>query len=254
MQTSLLFRLQLLVVLLVSSGLVMQAQCVIDTTNFQVVTPPSEELPCIERNAPYSATLQFFTPPAIAGVTIDSIKVTSFNGLPNGIHTVCTPIICTMAALQRACISIEGTTNDTAGTYLIDYDGFAYTSQGTPSFDYLRNNFGLLPNYELIVINQGDVCANSPISSVGHSSDKASDFSVYPNPSNGIFNVQFNYQNSLFNELTVRDVTGRLAYSETLNATGQLSTVIDLTRHAKGIYQVQVKSSNGIVSKLIAVE
>ena len=254
MQTSLLFRLQLLVVLLVSSALVIQAQCVIDTTNFQVVTPPSEELPCIERSVTYSTTLQFFTPPAIAGVTIDSIKVTSFNGLPTGIHTVCTPIICTMAALQRACISIEGTTTDTAGTYVIDYDGFAYTSQGTASFDYLRNNFGLLPNYELIVINQGDVCANSPISSVGYSNGKASDFTIYPNPSTGVFNVQFSYQNDLFDELAVRDVTGRLAYSETLNAAGQLFTIIDLSRHAKGIYQVQLKSSTGIVSKLIAVE
>lgn len=248
--------LRLFLLFVVSSGAAtaIHAQCVVDTANFQVVTPPSEELPCVERNVPYNAVIQFFTPPSIAGITIDSIKVTSFNGLPTGITTVCTPIICSMSALGRACVSIEGTTSDTTGTYVIDYDGFAYTSQGTPSFDYLRNNFGLVPNYELIIINQGDVCVNSPISSIGQSTNQSSDFTIYPNPTNGIFNIQFNYQNNLFQELTVRDVTGRLAYAETLSATGQPFTTIDLTKQAKGIYQVQVKSLAGIISKLIAVE
>ncbi len=230
------------------------AQCEVDTNNYQVINPPSEELPCVERNVPYNAVIQFFTPPSIAGVTIDSIKVTSFNGLPAGISTVCTPITCSMSAFGRACVSIEGTTTDTVGTYIIDYDGFAYTSQGTPSFDYLRNNFGLVPYYELIVINQGDVCINSPISSVGKPVQKSSDFTIYPNPTSGVFSIQFDYQNSLFQELTVRDVTGRLAYAETLSVTGQPFTTIDLTKQAKGIYQVQVKSSTGIISKLIAVE
>ena len=70
-----------------------QAQCVVDTTNFEMITPPSEELPCVERGVPYQAVIQFFTPPSLGGVSIDSIKVTTFNGLPTGIQTLCTPAI-----------------------------------------------------------------------------------------------------------------------------------------------------------------
>jgi hypothetical protein len=237
------------------SNSVYSQSCVIDTLNYDLIAPTAEEMPCIEMGVSYNGTLQFFTPPDLAGTTIDSIHISTFHNLPTGITTVCTPIVCSMVGNGRACISLEGTTTDTVGTYHILYDGTVYTSQGNPTFNYLRNNFpGVLPDFYLIVINPGDQCPNTLASGVKNINGEADQiFTVYPNPNTGSFTFKLNGAAKPNGEVKVVDATGRIVYSQLTGAATFFQTTIDLSNLSKGVYMVEYRTAQGFTTKKITI-
>lgn len=230
--------------------------CVVDTNNYDLISPTAEEMPCVERGVSYTGVLQFFTPPELAGTTIDSIHISTFHDLPAGITPVCNPVICSMIGNGRACISLEGATTDTAGTYHIIYDGTVYTNQGNPTFDYLRNNFpGVLPEFYLIVINPGDQCPNTLASGVKNINGSADNvFTVFPNPNSGTFTVQLNGGAGPNGEIKVTDMTGRLVFAQKTGASPFYTTTVDVNTYSKGIYVVQYRTGNNITTKKISVQ
>ena len=82
--------------------------------------------------------------------------------------------------------------------------------------------------------------------------DAVSSFSVSPNPSNGLFKMNFaSTQNETLN-LNVRDVNGKVVYKDILNVNGNFTTDLDFTSFAKGVYFLQIQSGeNSRVEKLI---
>lgn len=230
--------------------------CVIDTNNTDLLSPASEALPCVERNVPYNIVLQLFTPPSMGGVTVDSIQITSFNDLPTGITTACNPPNCTMVGFGRACITISGTTTDSAGPYLIDYDGTAFTDQGAAPFDYLRANVpGVIPEYTLFVTEAGAYCANTGANSINSNNQALSAaFTISPNPNNGIFQFTLNNVAAMGGDITVVDATGRIVYSQKNTAGLFEQTTIDLGEFARGLYTVQYRTKEGVAAKKISVE
>lgn len=225
--------------------------CLIDTGNYSLITPTSDELPCIERNKNYQVVLQFYAPPALAGFTIDSIRVTTFTNMPTGITTLCTPLTCTMPGNGRACITLYGNTPDTVGTYAINYNGFVYTSQGTAPFSYIRQNLpGALPDYYLDVIEDGAVCRGTT-AIVNQSGSREIEFSVMPNPNSGVFAVEVSKGITGSTALKISDATGRNVHEQllTLNRTS-----IDLSGFAKGIYFVQLQTADGFSVRKIRIE
>jgi hypothetical protein len=224
--------------------------CVIDTNNFELIYPPSEGLPCIERGVPYSATIQFFSLPSIGGFPVDSILITSFLNLPNGIHYSLRPMPCKLYPYDRGCVYFSGTTSDIAGSYLVDYNGFAYAQAGTVSFDWLKANFGgVLPEYSFKVIEPGANCPNTP--SGINALDSKTGFSVYPNPTNGVFDVKLNQ--SVAGEMRISDATGKMIYAFPIN-NAFTETRIDLSAHPKGLYLVQFRTAEGVEEKKVTVE
>ena len=72
--------------------------------------------------------------------------------------------------------------------------------------------------------------------------------SVYPNPTNGSFNINVT-ENMLSSNMKVTDVTGRVVYNTTINS---LNTTIDLSAADKGVYLITlVKDSKEITQKII---
>jgi hypothetical protein len=223
--------------------------CDIDTNNFEMITPISDSLPCIERGVPYQAVIHFFCAPQIAGIDIYKIVVTNFLNLPSGISYACTPDSCTIYPWQHACMLIYGTTTDTAGDYLIDYNGFAYTAQGTASFNYLQG-LGVLPEYYLKIIEPGNPCREAVNTGVG--SVKLQDnFSVYPNPTHG--NITIDLGNAATPAtVSLLDFTGRLIFEEKVSNKTKLT--VDLANESKGIYLVQVRTTTGKQAQKVSVE
>lgn len=243
------------VILLVATSYVSFSQgCVIDTGIYELIYPPSEDLPCIVRNEPYSASIQFFAQPSLAGINIDSILITTFLNLPSGITYTLYPSPCKLYPYDRGCVHISGVTTDTAGSYLVDYNGSVYTAQGTATFDWLRQNFGgALPEYSLKVIEQGVQCPNTPVSGI-KSIDADAGFSVYPNPTSGVFELKINSDKYRNAEIKVTDATGRVVYSQQAANTFSGTLSIDLTAFPKGLYLVQLRNAEGAISKNISVE
>ena len=228
--------------------------CVIDTNNFELISPASEYLPCIERGVPYSATIQIFAIPSIA-FSVDSYLITTFLNLPSGITYSMNPMPCKLYPNNRGCVYLSGTTNDTAGFYIIDYNGFAYLQQGNPSFDYIRNlQPGALPEVSLKVIEQGTPCSNTPNGIKNVTANAETAFSVYPNPTSGVFELKINSDNYRHAEIKVTDATGRTVYSQQTDNSLSGTVRIDLTSFPKGLYLVQLRNAEGAVSKNISVE
>lgn len=223
--------------------------CVVDTNNFEMITPVSDSLPCIERGVPYQAVIHFFCAPQIAGIDIYKIIVTNFTNLPSGLSYSCTPDSCTIYPWDHACMLIYGTTTDTVGEYLIDYNGFANTAQGNASFNYLQS-LGMLPEYYLKVIEPGDPCREQL--NTGINTTASSLFKVYPNPTSG--NITIDLEETEFPAtVSVTDFTGRLVYEE--NVTVNKSRLsINLSNESKGIYMVQLRTAAGTQAQKISIE
>lgn len=79
------------------------------------------------------------------------------------------------------------------------------------------------------------------------------DFSIYPNPSKGSFNIEFkNFVNSF--SVEVFDVTGKTIYENNFDQSSNLVQAINLQNTTSGVYFINVKSDKGIVTKKLVIE
>ena len=83
------------------------------------------------------------------------------------------------------------------------------------------------------------VCQN--ISSIN---ENLNDVNIYPNPSSNIFNLEFNSDSET--EITVTNILGEKVYFESTKSNGEFNTQIDLSNYSKGIYNLTLKTSDGV--------
>lgn len=79
-------------------------------------------------------------------------------------------------------------------------------------------------------------------------------FTIFPNPSNGIFNVRF--ENFMSNEMTIKliDVTGRILQMQQLNNMPTSFThTMDISSVADGNYFIRVETKFGVDTKQIVI-
>ena len=112
-------------------------------------------------------------------------------------------------------------------------------------------------NYTVVVsINGCTSAASAPINitTTGiNQSVNDSFFTVYPNPSNGNFNVSFNVVLKATYKLELRNTLGQLVYNETLtDFNGSYSKQMDVSLFGKGIYTISLTNpANGTIKKVI---
>ncbi|MDB2675729.1 T9SS type A sorting domain-containing protein, partial [Flavobacteriales bacterium] len=70
------------------------------------------------------------------------------------------------------------------------------------------------------------------------------DVNIYPNPSSNIFNLEFN--SDFETEILVTNVLGEQVYFESIKSIGEFNTQIDLSNYSKGIYNLTIKTSDGL--------
>ena len=86
-----------------------------------------------------------------------------------------------------------------------------------------------------------------PASGVGIDEESENpQFSIYPNPSDGIFNVEL----SNVNTIKVLNTLGSVVYQEKINA-NETKTTIDLSNFANGIYFIAVMNDKGTLNKKV---
>lgn len=70
-------------------------------------------------------------------------------------------------------------------------------------------------------------------------------FSVYPNPSNGIFNIEFpNFNMNELVSIKIYNVLGSVVFSRELRIQSNASEQIDISNQAKGMYILSIESEN----------
>jgi len=88
----------------------------------------------------------------------------------------------------------------------------------------------------------------------GIAQNKAVNFMVYPNPSNGSFNVQYNGVSSATTTVSVYDMRGRIIFNQdNAPSTGLVSQPVQLSAQA-GVYIVNVTQGANKSSKKIVIE
>jgi hypothetical protein len=78
---------------------------------------------------------------------------------------------------------------------------------------------------------------------------------LYPNPSDGKFNLKFNLKNKEDAEVTVYDIQGKQVYNEKLpQFTGEYNKPIDISSNSKGVYFVKIQQGKHSQVKKIVME
>jgi len=219
------------------------------------ISPGPGQLPCIVVGEEYNQTIQVQNLSNFnIVVTVDSMILNSVTGLPAGINWSKNPNV--LYSGQNGCLTFYGTTNAAPGKYTLGWQGTVWFSApyiGNQSYSGDLSQFAGQYKYYLNVINPGDSCR--PVSSVNDfSADLNSAMYVFPNPSNGAFEVSLNAGKRVNGEILIFDMTGRKVFSQELDAIGSYSTSIDITRFAKGLYTLQLKTADGFASRRISVE
>ena len=77
-------------------------------------------------------------------------------------------------------------------------------------------------------------------------------FLVYPNPTRGILNIEFDILDNKKSSLSIVNILGEVVCNENIeNKTSKYSTKIDLSNYSNGIYFVKIKTNHKIISRKI---
>jgi hypothetical protein len=97
-------------------------------------------------------------------------------------------------------------------------------------------------------------CPSGPItSSENVTQNQANDFRIYPNPSSGKFVLSFTNSQAFLKNLSVYNILGEKIFGQQPDFYNQYIT-IDLGKHPKGIYLLQMQIGKKIVTRKIMVE
>jgi hypothetical protein len=119
-----------------------------------------------------------------------------------------------------------------------DYLGVAVPTGGAPDIGLIESN-GQQKTATGILQHNDDGLAN--------------ELSVYPNPSDGRFNLYVGVADISNSNIQVVDISGRLVYSQTHNSSSSACVPIDISGKAKGIYIVVLESNGKKYSERILV-
>ncbi|QXP77796.1 MULTISPECIES: S8 family serine peptidase [Winogradskyella] len=198
------------------------------------------------------------------------------------------PIIATICWTDPAGTDRSGILNDTDPVLVNDLD-LRITQGDTTYMPWKLNSANvtqsatkgdnIVDNVERININSGEVATytltvthknpfltggTQPFSLILTGSDlvlsnsdfEYDEFSIWPNPSKGEFNIRFNNNNSSENvKIDVYDISGRLVYKNTYtNNSYQFNETINLTDVASGVYLANISQGNTKTTKKIIIE
>ncbi|MES2619512.1 MAG: T9SS type A sorting domain-containing protein [Bacteroidota bacterium] len=250
------------------------AVCIIDSTNTQFFSPSPDSIPCIERGVGYNQIIQIHIPenfdigpfaglpPGFLLLNVDSMQIDSITDFPNGLVYELNPSNGFFLGGDNGCAFASGITNDPTGNYPLSIHGtisvsgipggFGFPPDTTFDLGQAQSMSGMF-NLSVDVINTGEVCR--PVSGIStyHASLNIM-MDVYPNPSNGNVVLKLNAGGRVDGEIAVIDMSGRKVFAQTLDVQGTYTTTIDLSKYPKGIYAVQLKTTEGFASKTVAIE
>ena len=85
-------------------------------------------------------------------------------------------------------------------------------------------------------------------------SESLANFSLYPNPSNGIVNIEFNNSDNSFDNIRVLNVLGEVVFEINEISKNKNVKILDFSNYTKGVYLVKIKTSNGVINRKLVIE
>ncbi|MBL6875057.1 MAG: T9SS type A sorting domain-containing protein, partial [Flavobacteriales bacterium] len=85
-------------------------------------------------------------------------------------------------------------------------------------------------------------------------SELSSRFSVYPNPSSGIVNIEFKNSDNSFNQISIMNVLGEEIFILNEISHGENFKTLDFATYAKGVYLIKIKTDVGEINRKLIIE
>ena len=78
---------------------------------------------------------------------------------------------------------------------------------------------------------------------------------IFPNPTRGVLNINFVVEEFDKFELTIIDAYGKIVYNELCKGfSGEYTRKVDLINQPKGIYMVQIRTRDSLISKRLVLQ
>lgn len=245
----------------------LSAQCVVDTTHFtgSKYTYP-DTLPCVIRTANYDTTLQIKIPvqananainpiyPAGLLVNVDSVRVDSVTGFPNGISYTMNPLSKQLKGGEYGCFKIFGNTIAPIDSYLLSVFGTAWVKVGANPIKQSGNFSAIFP-IKLRVIDSTDACYGKlPATAINEISNKNLSIRLFPNPNQGKFSLTLQSNTAEDLSLTIINAIGSTVHSEKIEINGTFQKQLDLTKLPSGFYFLQIQDGKAKQTKKFVIE
>lgn len=152
---------------------------------------------------------------------------------------------------NAACTSMPDTYNewkadDGSGFVKINDQIYLFTPTLNSHYDITGVVEYSFSEYKVLPRSAADVTAATAIKNI-----KANDFNIYPNPSNGIFTVNFDKAGKA--EIKMFDVLGKVVYTKKLESTSNAVTV-NVNELPNGVYFLQIQTVEGMNTQRIVIE
>lgn len=163
---------------------------------------------------------------------------------------------CSGSANMNVTFDSQGTAltcaSPTTGTYqpsttLNNYNGIDPTGTWQFGFwDKVAGNSGTVNSFSIQICTQAVALTNNDFS--------FENFSLYPNPNKGSFNVKFNSNSNNDIQIAVYDMRGRAIFEKAYQNTGTFDQNVQLESIQSGIYLVNIQDGDKKVVKKIVIE
>jgi hypothetical protein len=78
--------------------------------------------------------------------------------------------------------------------------------------------------------------------------------SIYPNPTRGLFNVEFATEQAKDVEITIVNMVGQIISTDVVEVNGVYNNQFDLSNEAAGVYFIKFTTDDGVLTERITVE
>jgi len=146
------------------------------------------------------------------------------------------------------------------GGVALGYDNYLWSTGATTPFITVKGDIGIGNHEYWLYCNFTNGCEDSDtlivkvIDGVNvNELNTVNGINIYPNPSNGIFNItgEFNSNSNII--ITVSDITGKVILNNKLNNVSILNQEIDLKNNDKGIYFIKINNNDKVATYKVTI-
>lgn len=141
-----------------------------------------------------------------------------------------------------------------------DYDSIIITNANSFSVDgmitlLLEDTIGSSCQGDFQIARTKVYSSSTHITQISTNKNINNQLILFPNPSNGVFNINYESHGEIIKEVAINNINGELIYNEKLNLlSNNYTNHIDLSNVANGMYFVKVTTDASVITKKITLQ
>jgi subtilisin-like proprotein convertase family protein len=144
--------------------------------------------------------------------------------------------------------------NPTAGTFAPAFSMARFNGTNPSGLwrmfavDRQAGNVGVFNSWSI------ELCSIQTIITLDNEVFELDDFTLFPNPNKGEFNLQFNSNSGKSITINVYDISGKLVYAKAYDSTARFNEKISLNNASSGLYIIKVSDTDKTITKKLVID